>query len=402
MDDRDCYQAVIATLSKGITILERTADTASPSTEKKKRRDTTFTPTKQLFQLQPRSNRATSSANSSTSTNNETRSTSTNRQHGYRKEEMAVRMAAEYCMSQFVNQLGRSPFRDNSTLSQANHWLTSMDDLGHIQQRQSDKAMAATTPTSENSETDGLGNFSSCDNVRYFLLENKMILAIVDVTGNRDDHPPPGSLPLNNSSMITSSTDTTTPERPRNIPSLVAIIRDTTGKYIWTMEACYQETRNKQQPSLPQAKQHSLSSLPSSTTSAQLDSTPSNGSTPHLTTLTISNSITASPSVIVTPDEHSDYFHNPMDQPHEGAPSATAKHDSLSIITPTAVAVNNDDIPHLDSIFEKNTDNWKQWRSVKKLAEHQQEAEQLSLKKNPDKPLQYYKCLPTASNVDLD
>ncbi|KAI8338078.1 hypothetical protein BC941DRAFT_470077 [Chlamydoabsidia padenii] len=361
MDDRDCYQAVIATLSKGITLLERTADTTLPSTEKKKRRDTTFTPTKQLFQLQPRSNRAASSANNHTN-NNEARTTSTNR-HGYRKEEMAVRMAAEYCMSQFVNQLGRSPFRDKSTLSHAHHWLASMDDLG--QQRGKTSAT-----TGESSETDG------CDNVRYFLLENKMILAIVDTTGLKDG------------SRRASSTDTATSERPRNIPSLVAIIRDTTGNYIWSMEACYQDTR------FPIKQQSS-----SSTSSAQPESTESAAAAPpHLTPLTISNHLTTSPSVIITPDEHADYFHHhQMDQQqHENSPNPP------SSITPTAVAVNNDDIPHLDSIFEKNTDNWKQWRSVKKLAEHQQEAEQLSLKKNPDKPLHYYKCLPTASNVDLE
>ncbi|CAO3593387.1 unnamed protein product [Absidia cylindrospora] len=414
MDDRDCYQAVIATLSKGITIFERTADTAPPTTEKKKRRDTTFTPTKQLFQLQPRSNRTPVSATPNTTTNNDVRSNSTSRQ-GYRKEEMAVRMAAEYCMSQFVNQLGRSPFRDNSVLPQSNHWLSAMDDLGHLQQRQLHKSSAVSTPTSETSESGGISSTSSSsDNIRYFLLENKMILAIVDVTNYLDDQQLVNATQTSSSTSASSTdiaTGPTSNERPRNIPSLVAIIRDTAGKYIWTLETRYQDSRQqKQNPPNSQShigKQTSTSSSISTLEShhQQHDYFHRTESEQRLTTLATPTNLTASPSVIITPDHRTDYFQqgNHTNEDEDAKNNANiSQHTPPINITPTAVAVNNDDIPHLDSIFEKNTDNWKQWRSVKKLAEHQQEAELLSLKNNPDKPLQYYKCLPTASNIDLE
>ncbi|KAI8096897.1 uncharacterized protein BX664DRAFT_275281 [Halteromyces radiatus] len=396
MDDRDCYQAVITTLSKGITIFERTTDVTPPSTEKKKRRDTTFPPTKQLFQLQPKSNRITASSSSSNNNNNnDTRATHTHRQ-GYRKEEMAVRMAAEYCMSQFVNQLGRSSFRSNSTHD--NQWMTLKDDLRQLRYRH----MNRTTTTTTNDLPDLVAdrNFEDIDNIRYFLLENKMILAIIEATNfNNDqqfieDAQSPSPSAANDSAHVTTKTPLMV--HPRNIPSLIAIIRDTTGKYIWTMETRYKD-HQQQSPSSQssrQGTQQSTLSVPSSPSSPkfQSDSTTQTGSILPTTTLT------TSPPTVVTPTEKMDYFN--VTSHHKDPLSGTSPLPGTT--TPTAVAVNNDDIPHLDSIFEKNTDNWKQWRSVKKLAEKQEQAEQLSLQNNPDKPLHYYKCSPTTSNIDLE
>ncbi|KAI9308600.1 hypothetical protein BJ944DRAFT_236837 [Cunninghamella echinulata] len=414
IDDKDCYQAVIATLSKGITIFEKSVDTATPPSEKKKRRDTTFTPTKQLFQLQPKANRAASSSASSTSSTPSSSSSQQNNSNNnstqqlHRKEEIAIRMAAEYCMSQFVNHLGRSPFGNKLTFRDT-RWSIIMDDLQLLRQHQNNKSSAASTPTIEtselnsNSNNNNNNNIELCNQLRYFLLDSKLILTIIDITKYKDDKSDNHLDTQTPATLNYFSSDThgknnnDSSSSTRNTPSLICIIRDTTGKYIWSMQTQYIDPRQQyQQITRSQITDH-LAPPPLSPLSPSSYSHTNNA-------MTRSPSSTSLPQFVASPQsiastEQTDYFHRPF---NISTSSADSKICFSQVTTPSAVAVNNDDIPHLDYIFDKKSENWKQWMAIKKLAENQQEAEQKSLKNKLDKPLDSYNCVPTGPNIDTD
>ncbi|CAO3613291.1 unnamed protein product [Cunninghamella blakesleeana] len=440
IDDKDCYQAVIATLSKGITIFEKSVDTATPPSEKKKRRDTTFTPTKQLFQLQQKANKTVSSSASSTtypssssqqpnnininnnnnsnvnnssinnnSNNNINNSINansninsningSNAQHPQRKEEIAIRMAAEYCMSQFVNHLGRSPF-GNKVASHDIRWSIIMDDLQLLRQHQNNKLLANSS-TIEVSDTNTNSSITELSNqLRYFLLDNKLILTIIEITNYKEDK-------TNNSNNLEAKSSSVSPistldtheklnndSSPGNTPSLICIIRDTTGKYVWSMQTQYVDPRQQhQQITRSQVTDH-LAPPPSSPLSPSSPQTNNNSNF-----MTRSPSSTSIPQFVASPQsigsiDQSDYFYRPYNNPSTS---------SSEVTTPSAVAVNNEDIPHLDYIFDKKSDNWKQWIAIKKLAEIQQEAEKKSLENKSDKPLEHYNCVPSGPNIDMD
>ncbi|KAF7730162.1 hypothetical protein EC973_002770 [Apophysomyces ossiformis] len=201
MDDRDCYQAVIATLSKGITIFDRETVAPGPTetnVEKKKRRDTTFAPTKQLFQLPPRVNKPSATSTDSQS-NSSQRGNDTAGSISHKKEEIAVHMAAEYCMSQFVNHLGR--FSLSSTGSSL--------------------CKAHTTGISKSNGSE-IEDDDTMDSMRYFMIDKRVILAITDIDDER-----------------AVSND------PKNPPSVTVVIRDTTGKHVWKMELQYNDPRKR-------------------------------------------------------------------------------------------------------------------------------------------------------------
>ncbi|CAO3698457.1 unnamed protein product [Rhizopus stolonifer] len=191
-EDRDCYKAVIETLSKGITILDKDSPTTPPSTnepvnvEKKKRRDTTFAPPKQLFQLPPRVNKG--SFHQTTATAEPKTRLPTD--HKPKKEFVAIRRAADYYMSLFINQLGRFvlPHMVNSARPDI------ADDLHQLKLYQQ-------------------GHTSECP-VRCFLIDRCTLLTMMDLK--------------------------------QDIPSVMVIIRNTTGKYVWSMETNYSEKPIKQ------------------------------------------------------------------------------------------------------------------------------------------------------------
>lgn len=191
-EDRDCYKAVIETLSKGITILDKDTPAIPPSTnepvnvEKKKRRDTTFAPPKQLFQLPPRVNKG--SFHQTTATADPKARLPTD--HKPKKEFVAIRRAADYYMSLFINQLGRFvlPHMVNSARPDI------ADDLHQLKLYQQ-------------------GHTTECP-VRCFLIDRCTLLTIMDLK--------------------------------QDIPSVMVIIRDTTGKYVWSMETNYSERHIKQ------------------------------------------------------------------------------------------------------------------------------------------------------------
>lgn len=298
IDDCDCYKAVIATLSKGITIFDReSAVVATPTepvnVEKKKRRDTAFPPTKQLFQLPPRVNKH-NNHHQSDAVNQLVAPVPTPRTNStvHKKEEMAVRMAAEYCMSQFVNQLGRFT-------------LPNADSLGDCRSAMVDDVLKLKEFRRLQKQDINLDNSS----IRYFLIDRKTLLAIIDVT----DQVP-------------------TPDSPKNVPSLIAVIRDTTGKYVWSMETRYKD-----------------SDIPQPLSSPPLDSpvgTSSSGS-----------------EFLKAPSSGGNYTHKKNQAEH-------------SVLVPVAIAVNEKEMPTIDNIFVPQSEEWKQWETVKTLSNREEQSEQ--------------------------
>ncbi|KAG0179411.1 phosphatidylinositol-3,5-bisphosphate 5-phosphatase [Apophysomyces sp. BC1021] len=307
IDDRDCYQAVIATLSKGITISDREIVAPGPaevSVEKKKRRDTTFAPTKQLFQLPPRVNKPTAATSDSQSSLSQRANDAANFV-AQKKEEVAVHMAAEYCMSQFVNQLGRFSSSNASALCCRAQTL--------------DTQKTICPPTSER---------DMVDSMRYFLIDKRVILAITDI----------------NDEQLASKT-------LKDTPSVTFITRDTTGKHIWEMELQYKDPR----------KTPAATPLTSPTTPVD----PS-----HLL---------STPSIKEEPD---------MDE---------------GVVVPTAVAVNKDALPDIDSVFKENTDCWNQWKAIEAFAERQRKAEeQEALRHGDTDSLDNYMVIPRGPSVDFE
>lgn len=320
IDDRDCYTAVIATLSKGITIFDREPSTpATPAepvnVEKKKRRDTSFQPTKQLFQLPPRVNKH-NNHNQNHDSNNASTTPSTVRHtsSAHKKEEMAVRMAAEYCMSQFVNQLGRFSLPNERSLGSCRSAME--DDVRQLKEfrelQKHDSSLA-----------------DHASSIRYFLIDRKTLLAIIDVT---DKVQKPGM--------------------PKNIPSVVAVIRDTTGKYVWSMETQYKDP-----------------AAPVSTTSTPLDSP-------------LSNSGSGNGSGFLKPPKQESFY---TEKP---------------VTVPTAIAVNEKEMPTMDKIFVPQSKEWEEWESVKKLMQLQEKSELLHMKSCENNYLQKYQLSSEGPKID--
>ncbi|KAI8979050.1 hypothetical protein BDF20DRAFT_905907 [Mycotypha africana] len=306
IDDSDCYNAVIATLSRGITIFDRntaaTSETvAEPNTavnvEKKKKRETAFPPPKQLFQLPPRVGKSGHSHQHNNfqqphmdpASTTSTGSNSTVR----KKEEVAVRMAAEYCMSQLINHLGRFPLPLEQVIlgkktinNGSTARLAMMDDIEYLKQLAVNDNSNETTAISD---------------MKFFLIDKRTILTIIDVTYS--EHEKKNEL--------------------GQVPSIIVIIRDTTGKYVWSMKARYKEDRGK--------------------LSEQV-ATPS------------------SPSLII-------------ESPKIMTPTMDKQLQSLPHVAPTVAAVNEKEMPTIKTLFAPETEAYEQWQSLKQLIQKQEELE---------------------------
>ncbi|EPB83117.1 hypothetical protein HMPREF1544_10155 [Mucor circinelloides 1006PhL] len=325
IDDRDCYKAVIATLSKGITIFDR--ENAAPSApvepvnvEKKKRRDTAFPPTKQLFQLPPRVNKGihhnshhhqqqdqhAATANSGSRTSTTVR----------KKEQVAVRMAAEYCMSQFVNQLGRFALPYEHALGGCRS--AKIDDVAQLKQIKAKDKENWTEHASS---------------IRYFLIDKRTLLTIIDVTDPQPKDDEPG-----------------------NVPSIVVVIRDTTGKYVWSMETRY--------------KDHNKPAMKSPT---------KGGTSDYL----------RPPSI-----------HDKRSSIHKSTPPLPPQLQP-QLTVPTATAVNEKEMPSMDKVFPPNSDEWNQWEMVKILMQRQETSEESHAIHNKDALIKCH-VAPSTSNIDLN
>lgn len=310
IDDQDCYKAVIATLSKGITIFDKDQASSVPSepvnVEKKKRRDTGFPPTKQLFQLPPRANKGSHSNNNNNQQDGQSNPINARKHSTMRKkEEVAVKMAAEYCMSQFVNQLGRFVLPYEHALG--GYRPVMMDDIMQLK-----RIRAQEKKLSDNSK------------IRYFLIDKKVLLSIIDVTN-----------------QIPYYT-----EEPTNVPSVILVVRDTTGKYAWFMETKYKDTVSiSVSPPAPE-----------STDNSSIKSTLSN--------------------------------------------KQQTKHQ---VTIPTAVAVNEKEIPTMDKIFLPQSEDRKQWEAIKILMDKQDKSEANNVNtQDLLENLNKYQITPTGSNIDND
>ncbi|KAI7867850.1 hypothetical protein BDF14DRAFT_1956776 [Spinellus fusiger] len=310
IDDRDCYQAVIATLSRGITLFDRDPDIVGPvevNIEKKKRRETTFPPAKQLFLLPPRGNK-------NTQQNTETQQPTLPASHRplsvhHKKEEVAVRMAAEYCMSQFVNQLGK--FQSLNEHSLVHCRSAQMDDLCYLKDTRAQLG-----------KKEGKEETNPYDSIRYFLLDKRMILGVVDL----------------------SNAPKTSSEEHINKPSVLLIIRDPTGSYMWELDATYKEkgacevlaSDTKGKKPLPSIRQ----------------------------------------SILVDDSSRENVF-----------------------FTPTATSMNEKELPSLDKLFKENTEDWHQWNDLKLFMEKQNNPyESKRIRKNT---LENYTIAPPKPNIDV-
>lgn len=310
IDDRDCYQAVIATLSKGITIFDRDPTPVAPSepvnVEKKKRRDTSFQPTKQLFQLPPRVNKHNNHQhqNETPATSTATRSIS----NEHKKEEMAVRMAAEYCMSQFVNQLGR-------------FWSSNEHALGGCRSAMVDDVLQLKQLRELEKKGEKAAHHAP---LRYFLIDKKTLLAFIDV-----------------SDKVSRSDDV------KNVPSVVVVIRDTTGKYVWSMETQFKDPYTQPLVESP------------------LDST-SIG--------------------------ESGYLRPPSE-------AVERKRSDRHVYVPTTSAVNDREMPTMDKIYIPQSEQWKQLESVKVLMNRQESSELEHIKSKSDY-INNFQMEETGPNID--
>src|SRR6266498_5906156 len=336
--DRDCHEAVIATISRGISITPNNDDdSSSPSSssndKKKNRRDTA--PNK-LFSARSNKNIVTNSESIS--------------QHHYqnrygKKGEVAVKIAAEIAMSQFVNHLGNFP--------------TWGDNIGpsRISTLFNDDLELAKTQISDAREFDGV---PIPELVRYFLIDGRVLVGFVEVpkhpvwTVGRDTWTPssPGS-----PDTYATPTATETPASPVSpgtprasipqsylreksneadySPSVIIVMRDSTGKYSWTSRMVY-----KTQIDDYDQKNSSSSTIDKDNYDKTLQTT--------------------SPSVPLhrintTPQDHQD----------NNARASMVNYENQ--------------IPKVDKIFEEGSDSWRAYNAVKKFTQRQKEAEERSL-----------------------
>lgn len=368
VDDRDCYQAVIATLSRGITIFDRDEGSTQvdTQTEKKKRRDTTFPPTKQLFLARSAKLQLNANANDgigSSSNNLSNRSNPTL----HKKEEMAVKTAAEYCMSQFVNQLGNfPPWRDRIGPSRMS---TMWDDLSLAKIQWRGRKLSKNRDMSDDEYADdedgNRAQLGSKNTVRYFMLDGRVIVSVIDMV-NFDQI----EVGKHDGGKSTKAS--------RDTPRFIAIFRDTTGKYSWTTTSRYID-HHTDHLLLPYASSGALvTSTPSSPDHSE---TPSPQDTPPIV-------LDTTPFPLVSSDTPSSILYNDHDI-RAAARVATVR------------AVNEDEIPSIDRILKEGTDSWNTWMLVQSLTKKQREAETVLLLRK-DNPLGEYKTLPVGFNGDVD
>ncbi|OZJ03418.1 hypothetical protein BZG36_03602 [Bifiguratus adelaidae] len=215
VDDHDCCTAVINTISMGITLPERGSDMVASidvQIDKKKKRETAFPPPKQLFALQNRSKQI--NANGLDANGVVGGGLNKSNPGFHRKEELAVKLAAEYCMSQFVNQLGNfPPWRNETGVTRTS---TLFDDLKHI------KTSREEDPISKGED--------EVTHIEFYIIDGRTIISIVDLATAE-----PVKVDLHGKLNTATSAE----------PRFLLVMRDTTGKYSWLLESRYQELKTK-------------------------------------------------------------------------------------------------------------------------------------------------------------
>jgi hypothetical protein len=199
--DRDCHEAVIATISRGISIIADDDDSAfqtNTQMDKKKNRKET-NPTKLFPQ---RGNKAATSSNESIHTHSLSA-------RYYKKAETNVRLAAEVAMAQFVNHLGNFPaWGENVGPSRVSTLFRDDLKLAHAHLR----ALRE-------------GNGAASELVRYFMIDGRVILGFVE-------------MPKDATWLERVSKNKELDDR-QDAPSVIVVVRDSTGKYSWTTHMRY-------------------------------------------------------------------------------------------------------------------------------------------------------------------
>ena len=321
--DHDCHEAVITIISRGISINPKNDDDNSfqmnsfTNDKKKSRRDATSS---KLFA--PRTKNIT--------INNESISHH-NGQHRYgKKGETAVKIAAEIAMAQFVNYLGNFPaWGDNIGPSR-------------ISTQFNDDLELAKKQLSDSKEYDGI---SIPELVRYFLIDNRVLVGFVEIpnrlswtinrdirmsgsSGSSDAYATPiatetPASPVSPGTPKASMSQSYLQEQSNNMdlsPSIIIVMRDSTGKYSWTSHMIYKTPTND--------SDDRRSSSSSTINKNNYDEKPSS--------------------------RHAIYQEN-----HNLRVNSFSEHQ----------------IPKVDKIFEEGSDSWKAYNAVKKLIHRQKEVE---------------------------
>jgi hypothetical protein len=332
--DRDCHEAVIATISRGISISPNNDDdnsSHSNSTNDKKKNRRDATPNK-LFAPRVKN----------TTINNENTSHHNGQNRYGKKGEVSVKIAAEIAMAQFVNYLGNFPAWGNNI------------GPSRISTLFNDDLELARKQLSDSKEFDGV---PIPELVRYFLIDNRVLVGFVEMpkhllwTVGGDIRTPdsPGS-----SDAYATPTATETPASPvspgtpkasmpqsylrehsddaDSSPSVIIVMRDSTGKYSWTSRMVYK---------------------------TQTDD---------------SNDQKKSSSTI----EKDNYDKKSLPSRHAATMSHKLQAHQDNYI-PRIVSFNEYQIPKVDRIFEEGSDSWRAYNAVKKLTQRQREVEEQAL-----------------------
>ncbi|CAG8721583.1 1054_t:CDS:2, partial [Acaulospora morrowiae] len=222
--DRDCHEAVISTISKGISVIPINDDDTPNSSNDKKKSKKDQVPAK-LF---PRSSKTLSSSGENL--------THLGGGPSRKRGEYAVKIAAEIAMAQFVNHLGNFP--------------TWNDPIGpsRISTLFNDDLELAKAQVAEHSELVGT---SASGRVRYFLIDGRVVMGFVENPKHLKrtmSHDP--SIETSNKTDAPVATGTSEvymhhfhfPEENGDNLSVIVVLRDSTGKYTWISQMCYKSS----------------------------------------------------------------------------------------------------------------------------------------------------------------
>ncbi|CAG8795778.1 26103_t:CDS:2, partial [Racocetra persica] len=332
--DRDCHEAVISTISKGISIIpnndDDNAQPSSPADKKKNRKD-------------PIPNKLFATRVKMSTANNDSMMQAGGQNRCGKKGEMAVKLAAEIAMSQFVNHLGNFPaWSDHIGPSRVSTLFN--DDL-----------LLAKARIAESN----VGSIPEL--VRYFLIDGRVVIGFVEIPKhpvwiiNKD----PKTLVASDNleTPVEAGTPVSSPGTPKapipqayiqkeldetdDCPSVIIVMRDSTGKYSWESHMCYKPPIGDSSKTRP--------------LSPEIDK--------ELHEPTLLSPLQSIPILRTETPPHFLY-----DQ------QGTKDQSFIQRI----LCFNNDQIPTVDNIFEAGSDSWRAYREVKKLTQRQKEIEKQS------------------------
>nr|CAG8510797.1 3940_t:CDS:10 [Entrophospora candida] len=338
--DRDCHEAVILTISKGISLNPVSEDESSsqPNSPVEKKRGRKESTSNKLFS--PRVTRIGTS-----SSENIGYQSGSNK--CWKRGELSVKIAADIAMSQFLNHLGNFPA-----------WG---DHIG-----------PSRVSTLFNHDLE-LAKLHIPELVRYFLIDGRVIVGFVEMPKhpiwaiNGDPITPnvttPGTPNTPKTFANSPSSSTTSPGTPStassletpivlnklqeepdeliDAPSVIIVLRDSTGKYSWTSQMRYKSQGNEKSQKLPSSPM----------LEGENDSTKLRTPSPTFPFRT-----NTPPGVNEKPDNK-----------------------SSNLVLPKVDGYTAEHIPSVDKIFKEGSESWGAYHAIKKLTLRQKEAEKKEL-----------------------